>query len=705
MPRLLLFCAIMTMAAASVSAASGDAAFWVGLGAYRACDYDAAIQLLGEKTDNPYLETFRLYYRADCLLRDSLYKDAALEIETLFALVDSGAVDQKHRFVDRARDMYVEALASAGTCVIGPPQCFPPCGMKGLSDRAWFLASRACLVAGDTASAMEHLLNGATGNTASEDLPLFKELFHRCEPCLDAWSDGELLGIASHAAYCGLYSEANAAVDLVLARKPDDVDALLGRAHVMFKLGDSEQALRVYWRVFYSDAPVGAKATALQGISSIEYELKHYDKAAKYYFMQGSFYRGAAALDRAARIYAREREWKKAIRAWTVLRERHRGERLDAQVWIEAGLSEAVLRSWLGADAEANAILRDIVPRARGSQCAAVLFWLMKTSSSNAERAVWSDSLLHAWPRSFYASIARGDESPLRSGRSDSDSREIDALARIADDRLARCDTAGSDSAFARHPALRAYVGLLEHGFSEEAKATAQAMFGIQDLLYRERTGGVRKNKEEQSMLEIVPERLFKLYAEASRRGLDALSLTMLSYASPTDSSGTFPADLWYPVSYIDEIRAGAAAAGLPPLLVLAIIREESRFDPEVASRVGAIGLMQLMPETALWHSALKDTLQLGADDLRDPAKNILAGTAYFRYLLNRFDDSVIGALASYNGGEGRMARWKENFEPAINPLVALELIGPRETRLYVKKVLDAHSAYAAMARERAHTE
>jgi soluble lytic murein transglycosylase len=114
---------------------------------------------------------------------------------------------------------------------------------------------------------------------------------------------------------------------------------------------------------------------------------------------------------------------------------------------------------------------------------------------------------------------------------------------------------------------------------------------------------------------------------------------------------------------------------------------------------------MQLMPATASWHSGLTDTLRLGADDLRDPSKNIRAGVAYFEYLLGRFDGSVIGALAAYNGGEGRMARWKENFEPATNPLVALELIGPRETRLYVRKVLDAHSAYAAIAREKAGAE
>ncbi len=373
----------------------------------------------------------------------------------------------------------------------------------------------------------------------------------------------------------------------------------------MLKSGEPERALRAYWGVFDSTAPVSAKKTALGRISSIEYRLKRYDKAAKHYFMHGTFYRQTSSLDMAARIYVMQGEWKKALAAWTVLRERHRSERLypDVQVWIEAGLSEAVLRSWLGGNAEAHAILRDILPRSRGVQSAATLYWLMKTSSADAEVAVWSDSLLRAWPRSFYASIARGDESALKIRKDDSDAPEIDALARIAGDRLVRCDTARADSALARHPAFRAYVDLLDHGFHEEAKATARALMGIQDLLYRERNRAASDAENERATIGVIPGRLFTLYAEASKHGLDALSMTLLSYTSPTDSLGAFPADLWYPLSHLEEIRAGATFAGVSPFLVLAIIREESRFDPNVVSRAGAIGLMQMMPATASWHS------------------------------------------------------------------------------------------------------
>ena len=79
-------------------------------------------------------------------------------------------------------------------------------------------------------------------------------------------------------------------------------------------------------------------------------------------------------------------------------------------------------------------------------------------------------------------------------------------------------------------------------------------------------------------------------------------------------------------------------------------------------------------------------------------------GIRYLDYLMRRYKGSVVGALAAYNAGEGKMAPWKKNFDPVDMPIVALEMIGPRETRLYVKKVLDALSAYRTMG-EKARPE
>ena len=102
----------------------------------------------------------------------------------------------------------------------------------------------------------------------------------------------------------------------------------------------------------------------------------------------------------------------------------------------------------------------------------------------------------------------------------------------------------------------------------------------------------------------------------------------------------------------------------LQPELVAAMVHTESDFRPGLVSHKAAQGLMQIVPSTA----AL-----LGVDDPFDPEKNIAAGTRYFRYLLDRFDDETM-ALAAYNAGEGNVARYG-----GIPPFA--------ETRDYISKV------------------
>lgn len=110
----------------------------------------------------------------------------------------------------------------------------------------------------------------------------------------------------------------------------------------------------------------------------------------------------------------------------------------------------------------------------------------------------------------------------------------------------------------------------------------------------------------------------------------------------------------------------------LDPALVSAIIKAESDFDPDAVSRAGAIGLMQLMPETAV---------RLDVRDPFDPEENIAGGARYLRYLLDRFHGNLPLALAAYNAGATRVEQYK-----ALPPI--------HETRRYVKKVLRFYRLY-----------
>lgn len=705
MPRMLLFRVIAICAGLAGPGAADEAPFWAGIAAYRAADTDSAAALLGHPVDNPYLEAFRLYYRAECLAGDTLFREAASEIETLFALERDGRIAGAHRILDRAKDLYVEALAGCGECISSRGTVLSSLDsseVTALAGRSSFVASRACLDRENAVEGLAHFVAGLRARPSSKDSSLMSELFARLESRLPELSRRELLDVASGAAALGCRTEAREAVGQVLARDSSDADALLVEASIVHASGEHERALHRYWRIYESSAPVSAKSAALREIASIEYRLRRYGKAAEHYRMFGMYYpqseSAPPALDTAARIHVLQREWVPALRVWKTLRESF-PRTASAR---EAALSEAALRSWLGEDSAAHGVVLSSAGGAGPS--AASLYWLMRTSVSSEDRATWSDSLARTFPNSFYAAMAANEEEFLASmGNAEAAGREAGSLALLRAKRMATYGAVAPDSVLASHAAFRAYVGFLEHACAEEAEITVRSLLDTPSVMRARRTGGDARTSG--AAREIVPERLSALYGEAMRHGADALALTLLTYAAPTDSTGAFPSELRYPLSYIEEIAARAESISVSPLLVLALIREESRFDPKVVSRADARGLMQILPRTAAWLARRTDSLVLAPETLFDPVVNVGAGIRYLDYLRGRFNGSFVGALAAYNGGEGKMARWSESFEPGKNPMVAIELIGPQETRNYVKKVLESYGVYRALARVKAGGE
>lgn len=124
---------------------------------------------------------------------------------------------------------------------------------------------------------------------------------------------------------------------------------------------------------------------------------------------------------------------------------------------------------------------------------------------------------------------------------------------------------------------------------------------------------------------------------------------------------------------FASTIEFYASRYSLPTSLLNAVITAESAYDPNAISRAGAVGLMQLMPETAK---------RYGVRNRRNPSDNVNGGTRYLRDLLKMFNNNVVLALAAYNAGEGAVKK-HGNKVPPYN-----------ETRNYVKKVIAYYQEY-----------
>ena len=143
-------------------------------------------------------------------------------------------------------------------------------------------------------------------------------------------------------------------------------------------------------------------------------------------------------------------------------------------------------------------------------------------------------------------------------------------------------------------------------------------------------------------------------------------------------------AELIFPNRYTKEIEDQAKISKIDPLLVTALMKQESGFRGGILSSSGAAGLMQLMPFTAL---EVQKDVQLRK--LREPVKNIEVGTMYLASLLNdKFNGNVVYALAGYNAGPHRVAKWRKDAKPDWGMQEFVEAIPFKETRDYVMSIL-----------------
>lgn len=142
-----------------------------------------------------------------------------------------------------------------------------------------------------------------------------------------------------------------------------------------------------------------------------------------------------------------------------------------------------------------------------------------------------------------------------------------------------------------------------------------------------------------------------------------------------------------FPLNYLNIIKKNSLS--IDPLVIISLVRQESGFNPDANSVVGAKGLMQLMPATAK-----RFNRRLKAKHLNNPEINLTIGIKYLKQLLVRYDGNLIFALAAYNAGENRIDRWKKEIFKSEDPLAMIEAIPYEETRNYVKLIYRNYFIY-----------
>jgi soluble lytic murein transglycosylase len=179
-----------------------------------------------------------------------------------------------------------------------------------------------------------------------------------------------------------------------------------------------------------------------------------------------------------------------------------------------------------------------------------------------------------------------------------------------------------------------------------------------------------------------------------------ALRLVRSRFREKLERTGGAIADgLWnvaYPTGLIPTIKM-SATNGVDPFLVAAIIREESQYDWKAVSRVGAIGLMQVMPTTASAVAQQHRLPTVSREDLFDQEINIRIGVRYVEQLLAQFSGNVAQAIAAYNAGPVVVGTWAAAYRGRSEDEF-VELIQYQETRQYVKRVLRSYKEYLRLS-------
>jgi soluble lytic murein transglycosylase len=455
----------------------------------------------------------------------------------------------------------------------------------------------------------------------------------------------------------GSYESAMSAFDVLLESYPASKyfgQAWLGKAEAFASQGRHDKAVSTYQEFARLYPSHELAEEALWQAASLSEADRDYDKAARGYLdLQSRYPQGkyaATALFRAGLCYYRLGEGEKAIEAWQELLDTYKESDLRAQTlfWAgkallklgEAGQAGTYFKRAASADPEGYYGLRAIElsqPISLGLDCQIrVIDETAEQEEADAWLATWVEGMGH-------------------------NNDDLESLSPPLEEYLR----------FQRGEELLA-VGLLEEG-GEELDVLRKGLLTDPVALY-------------QLALAFRERGVYRLSILCAKR------LILLSPAESVNQAPRFLQRLVYPLYFDDLVLAEAQANDLDPLLLFALIYQESLFEGWATSRAGAQGLTQVIPPTGEWIALQLHWPDYQAVHLYRPYLNVKFGAWYLARQLRDFENNLLAALAAYNGGPGNAARWLELAGGDDDLFV--ESISKAESKLYVKRVYEHYAKY-----------
>jgi soluble lytic murein transglycosylase len=403
-----------------------------------------------------------------------------------------------------------------------------------------------------------------------------------------------------------------------------------------------------------------------------------------------------SALWQAGQLLEENGDLATAAELYAELSQRYPQDTAAPAALLRAGLARYRLKAY---DAAAQAWQRVIAGYPESEAYPAALFWLGKallaSGDEEAAQSTWRKAMAEA-PLNFYGlRAALMLSSTTTSATPPAAIIDPPAAAPPANDALARSQAEAWLRTWITSTVEGPYSALLPELEQSAAFRRAEELRAV----------GLRTEalEEYETVRDAWIEDLPTLYAMAlafGDRGASRLSIgcaERLIRLSPTGPARApiYLQRLAYPTYFSDLVISEARAQKLDPMLLYALIRQESLFEPSAGSRAGARGLMQVIPDTGDYVAGLTGWDEYSHEDLWKPYVNVFFGAWYFAKMLKMFDGNLFAALAAYNAGPGNAIRWYQAVPDDVDLLI--EAIDLKETRYYVETVYEQYAMYTAI--------